>query len=264
LNRKTGRQEEKINDLPNFPPSCEPHSGKLGHHLVDIPPRDPAHAFRAFIEANTSVVAPPLLPELCLHLATEVTPLWHATSRDLSECGIEPPFWAFAWAGGQALARLVLDSPEIVRGRHVLDFASGSGLVAIAAALAGAAKVIAVELDPVAVVAIGLNAERHGVDIEVRLEDVLPSDARRSPRWTEACDVVLAGDVCYDQAMASRVIPWLLERAAEGALVLLGDPGRAYLPSEGLVEIARHRVPIIDDVEAGPEKWGVVYRVIAR
>jgi predicted nicotinamide N-methyase len=228
--------------------------------MPSSPPLDSDRA-RAFIQANTTVIAPPLLPEIRLHLATEVTPLWRATERDLASAGMDPPFWAFAWAGGQALARYLLDQPEVVRGLRVLDFASGSGLCSIAAALSGAKEVIAVERDPVAIVAIGLNAAAHGVTVDARLEDVLPHGERPSPRWSYACDVVLAGDVCYEAAMAARVLPWLRKRAGAGALVLLGDPGRPYLPSEGLVEVARYRVTILDDVEAEPEKWGVVYRV---
>jgi predicted nicotinamide N-methyase len=227
------------------------------------PSIDPSRA-RAFIQANTTVIAPPLLPEIRLHLAAEVTPLWRATERDLASIGMEPPFWAFAWAGGQALARFLLDRPEIVRGRKVLDFASGSGICGIAAALAGAEEVIAVEQDPVAIVAIGLNAAVQGVTVDARLDDVLPHGELPSPPWSHASDVVLAGDVCYEAAMAARVLPWLRKRAGAGTLVLLGDPGRPYLPSEGLVEVARYCVPILDDVEAEPEKWGVVYQVAGR
>jgi len=211
---------------------------------------DSAH--RSFIEANTAILAPPLLPEIRLHLASSVTPLWHATERELRASGIEPPFWAFAWAGGQALARTLLDAPELCRGLTVLDFASGSGLCAIAAAMAGARRVVAVERDPIALAAIALNAERHGALVEALQEPTVE-------RW----DVVLAGDVCYDAAMAREVIPWLRARAGEGAKVLLGDPGRAYLPSEGLVELRRVRVPIIDDVEAETERVGIVYSVLA-
>ncbi|MFT3764272.1 MAG: 50S ribosomal protein L11 methyltransferase [Minicystis sp.] len=218
---------------------------------------DPA-SLRAFIAASTAVVAPPLLPEIRLHLATEVTPLWQATERSLELQGIEPPFWAFAWAGGQALARILLDRPDLVRGRVVLDFASGSGLCAIAAALAGAAEVIAVERDPLAIAAIALNAELSGVTLDARLEDVLSAP----PAWLDRCDVILAGDVCYDRAMAERVQSFMRARANRGALALLGDPGRAYLDESVLEEIARCRVPTIDDVEGQAEKTGVVYRVM--
>jgi predicted nicotinamide N-methyase len=210
-----------------------------------------------FIRESTALVAPPLLPEIRLHLATEVTPLWHATEKTLSVKGIEPPFWAFAWAGGQALARCLLDAPALVRGRRVLDFAAGSGICAIAAAIAGAARVIAVDLDPLAIEAIGLNAAVSGVAVDARRVDVLDDP----PAWVEACDVILAGDVCYDRAMAERVQRFLRSRAAAGVLALIGDPGRAYLDEQGLEEIARCRVPTIDDVEGQPEKTGVVYRV---
>ncbi|APR77250.1 SAM-dependent methyltransferase [Minicystis rosea] len=219
-----------------------------------------AERLRAFIRSNTAVVAPPLLPEIRLHLATEVTPLWQATEQTLSLHGIEPPFWAFAWAGGQALARHLLDVPDLVRGRRVLDFASGSGLCAVAAALAGAANVIAVERDPLAAIAIALNADLSGVTIDARLEDVLDT----TPAWLAGCDVVIAGDVCYDRAMASRVQTFLRARAQAGALVLIGDPGRAYLDDGDLEQITRYRVPTIDDVEGQAEKTGVVYRVRAR
>jgi predicted nicotinamide N-methyase len=228
--------------------------------MQDEATRGPEEA-RAFIQASTAVTAPPLLPEISLHLATEVTPLWQATEAWLSARGLEPPFWAFAWSGGQALARLLLDRPEIVRGAGVLDLASGSGLCAIAAARAGAVRVVAVDRDPMAKEAIALNASYNGVLVEAHAEDLLGQ--KGLPTWAEGAAVVLAGDVCYDAVMTEAVLPWLRARAAEGARVLLGDPGRAYLPAEGLVEIARYRVPVIDDVESEREKWGVVYEVSA-
>jgi predicted nicotinamide N-methyase len=214
---------------------------------------------RKFIEESTALGSAPLLPEISLRLATEVTPLWRATEAYLSANAIEPPFWAFAWAGGQALARLLLDRPELVRGERVLDLCAGSGLCAIAAALAGAARVVAVDTDPLAAVAIAMNAEQNGVRVEAHAEDILGRESL--PSWFEAPGVVLAGDVCYDAAMTRAVLPWLEARAGEGALVLLGDPGRAYRPTEGVEEITRHRVRVIDDVEGESEKWGVVYRV---
>jgi predicted nicotinamide N-methyase len=225
--------------------------------LTDHPPpgAPAARSLRAFVEENTVVVAPPLLPEIRLHLATEVTPLWRATERELALGGIEPPFWAFAWAGGQALARYLLDVPGCVRGRSVLDFASGSGLVAIAAALAGARSVTAVEIDPLAGMAIALNAARNGVAIEVRVDAIVGAEERLA-------EVVVAGDVCYDRAMAAEVVTFLRGQARAGATVLLGDPGRAYLPSTGLREIAAYSVPVIDDVESTGEKRGWVYEVL--
>jgi predicted nicotinamide N-methyase len=221
-------------------------------------PRDLA-ALSAFIEASTAVGAPPLLPELRLHLATDVTPLWHATERQLAEEGLEPPFWAFAWAGGQALARHLLDAPTLVRGKRVLDFASGSGLVAVAAARAGAASVVAVDRDPVSAAAVALNAALNGVYVEARCED--PCAHEDAPAWVTDAEVVLAGDVCYDHAMAPAVMAWLRRRVAAGARVLLGDPGRAYLPADGLVEMARFTVPTPDGVEAREAMCGVVYEV---
>ncbi len=218
-------------------------------------PRDP----RAFIRNHTALASPPLLPEIKLHLATEMTPLWWATESWLEEKGIEPPFWAFAWAGGQVIARLLLDQPKLVRGRKVLDIASGSGLCALAAAQAGAQRVIAVDRDGLAVQAIALNAEANGLSVETRAADIItPGDL---PPWARECDVILAGDVCYDAAMTAAFVPWLQARVAEGTCVFLGDPGRYYLPAMGLEKLARYRVPASDDVEAAKEIWGVVYEM---
>lgn len=217
--------------------------------------RDP----QSFIRAHTALAAPPLLPEIALHLATEMTPLWWATETWLQSKGIDPPFWAFAWAGGQAIARLLLDEPQWVRGKRVLDLASGSGVCAIAAARAGAAQVIAVDRDALAAQAITLNAEINGVVVEARAEDIVKPDA--PPDWARKCDVVLAGDVCYDAAMTAAFLPWLQARVAGGAHVILGDPGRYYLPKEGLRQLARYRVPASDDVEAAKEMWGAVYEM---
>jgi predicted nicotinamide N-methyase len=222
---------------------------------TETDPRDRA-ALRAFVRAKTIVGAPPLVPEIRLHLATDVTPLWQATEPELGAMGIEPPFWAFAWAGGQALARYLLDTPAVVRGRRVLDVATGSGLVAIAAARAGAASVDAIDLDPLAVVALELNLALNGVDARARNADAFGGGADE-----QAADVIVAGDVCYDREMAPAAIAWLRQRAAAGALVLLGDPGRAYLP-EGLVEEARYVVPTPDGVESRDVMPGVVYRII--
>jgi len=201
--------------------------------------RDPA----AFILRQTTVAAPPLVPELRLFLATEVTPLWEATEEALAEAGVPPPYWAFAWAGGQALARYVLDHPALVSGRRVLDFASGSGLVAIAAARAGAGEVTAVDVDPFAGTAARLNATLNGVSIAALHED-LTARAGAGP-W----ELILAGDVCYERAMTGRVLPWLRAQAAAGATVLIGDPGRAYCPEDGVEELGRCEVPTSLDLE---------------
>lgn len=200
-------------------------------------------AATAFVIANTAVTAPQLVPEIRLRLATEVTPLWQATADTLDDNGVEPPFWAFAWPGGQAVARHILDHPGIVAGRRVLDVASGSGIAAIAAARAGAASVTANDIDPWAVAAIALNAALNDVDLAVTGDDLL-GDAPNG-----AWDVILAGDVFYDRAMAARMAPWLAARAGDGSVVLIGDPSRAYLPKAGLACVARYDVPTSLELE---------------
>src|SRR6266571_4981829 len=185
-----------------------------------------------FIRHNTAIVAPPLVPEIRLHLATEVTPIWQATEDSLAQGALPPPYWAFAWAGGQALARYLLDHREAVAGRCVLDFGSGSGVVAIAAAKAGAAVVFAAEIDHFAAAAIAANAALNDVSVTMTTADQL---GRTDPLW----EVVTAGDVCYEREMADRVTAWLRLLAGRGCVALLGDPGRAYLPTEGLAERAR-------------------------
>lgn len=209
----------------------------------------------AFVRRNTAIAAPPLLPEIRLHLAGEITPLWLATEETLARSGVPPPFWAFAWAGGQALARFLLDHPECVRGRAFLDFGAGSGLVGIAAAKAGAQPVLAAETDPFAAAAIALNAALNEVQVEVSSADLVGC---RDSRWR----VVGAGDVCYERAMADRVIGWLRALAREGAAILLGDPGRAYLTAAGLREKARYRVPTSREIEDRDICDAVVWEVL--
>ena len=208
-----------------------------------------------FVYRNTAVAAPPLVPEIRLHLATEVTPIWQATEESLAHSAVPPPFWAFAWAGGQALARHILDYPEQVANRLVLDFGAGSGLVAIAAAKAGAARVVAAEIDHFAAAAIGINATLNDVAVTVTTADVIDIV---DPRW----EVVAAGDVCYEQPMAARVARWLAALAGRGSLVLLGDPGRAYLPANGLRERARYLVPTSRELEDRDTRDGVVWQVL--
>jgi predicted nicotinamide N-methyase len=209
----------------------------------------------AFVLDNTEIKAPPLVPEIRLHLATEVTPLWQATEESLSRGPVPPPFWAFAWAGGQALARYLLDHPEMVAGSEVLDIGSGSGIVAIAAALAGAKSVTAAEIDPFAAAAIALNAPLNGVRVGIETRDLLD---RGAAGW----GIALAGDICYEEPMASRALALLRRIAARGRLALLGDPGRAYLPREGLVELARYEVPTSRELEDREAREGVVWRVL--
>jgi predicted nicotinamide N-methyase len=210
-----------------------------------------------FVRCNTAITATPLVPEIRLHLATEITPIWHATEESLARNALPPPFWAFAWAGGQALARYLLDCPEQVAGRFVLDFGAGSGVVAIAAAKAGAAFVLAAEVDRLAVAAIAANAVLNEVAITVTTNDVIDM---ADPRW----EVVTAGDVCYEQPMADRVTAWLRDLAGRGNLVLLGDPGRTYLPADGLRERARYLVPTSRDLEDRDSRDGVVWQVLPR
>jgi predicted nicotinamide N-methyase len=208
----------------------------------------------SFIRRNTAVAAPPLVPEIRLQLATEITPIWRASEDLLARGAVPPPFWAFAWAGGQALARYVLDHSGEVAGRTVLDFGAGSGLVAIAAMMAGAASVIAAEIDPFAVAAIIGNAALNGVRVEVEPRDLVGSNPQAA--------VVAAGDVCYERPMAERVTPWLRGLAAHGTRVLLGDPGRAYLPEGGLAELARYAVPTSRELEDSTVKETVVWQVL--
>lgn len=199
---------------------------------------DPA----AFVRNNTAIAHPSLLPNLRLHLATEVTPLWEATEATLARNNLPPPYWAFAWPGGQAVARYVLDNPEIVRGKRVLDFAAGTGVVGIACRLAGAAHVRAAEIDAFALAAMNLNAALNGVVLETVSDDLVGRDL-------PDIDVVLAGDVCYERPMAERVTAWLRRIAAAGTLVVLGDPGRAYVPTAGLEPLGRYAVPTSLELE---------------
>jgi predicted nicotinamide N-methyase len=215
----------------------------------------PAGDAEAFIRAHTAVSRAPLVPEVALHLATEITPIWQATEAWLRQEGIAPPFWAFAWPGSQAMARLILDEPGCVAGRRVLDFAAGCGLAAIAAALAGAAAVEAVEIDPLACAATRANAALNGVPVAVLEGDVVGAPCR----W----DAVLAGDVCYEASMARHILPWLRGLAAAGAEVWLADPGRAYVPKEGVAEIARYRVPTTRELEDREEREVALFRLLA-
>jgi predicted nicotinamide N-methyase len=195
------------------------------------------------------------VPEIRLRLATEITPLWQATEETLARSALPPPFWAFAWPGGQALARYLLDHPNKVAGRFALDFGAGSGLVAIAAAKAGANFVLAAETDRFAAAAIAANAALNGAAVAVTTDDLTGTS---DPRW----QVVTAGDVCYEQPMADRVTAWLQALAKPGRLVLLGDPGRAYLPASGMCERARYVVPTSRDLEDRETRDGVVWQVL--
>ena len=215
------------------------------------PSRDPA----AFIRGNTALHQPPLVPEISLHLASEIVPIWQMTEEELEKSGLPPPFWAFAWAGGQALSRYILDNPQIVAGRRVLDFGSGSGLIGIAAMKAGALSVLAADIDPFAVASIELNAQSNGVEIAVTAEDIVGVENRG---W----DVVLVGDMCYERPLAERIEAWLRRLAGEGVEVLIGDPGRTYLPRTGLEKLVSYAVMTTRELEDTDVRNTSVWRVL--
>lgn len=219
-------------------------------HLRLIMAQDPAQ----FIREVTEVAQPPACPEINLWMATEVTPLWEATESALLRINMPPPYWAFCWAGGQALTRYVLDNPDLVRGKRVLDFAAGSGASAIAAAMNGAISVQAADIDPLACAVIPMNAALNGVEVEVLQDDVVG----RECQW----DVVVAGDVCYERPMTEHIFPWLRQLAAAGAQVIMADPGRAYLPKHGLLEVARTTVSTSLELEDKTRREVVVYTIV--
>jgi predicted nicotinamide N-methyase len=197
----------------------------------------------AFIRANTRLRPVPLAPEIVLFVADEAVPLWHKTEEEIGEAGLPPPFWAFAWAGGQALARHVLDHPALVRAKTVLDLASGSGLVGISAMKAGAASVTVADIDAFARAAAQLNATENNVSLSTMEEDLLVETSTR--HW----DVILAGDIFYERDTAQRAFDFLQRHAANGTTVLIGDPGRSYLPRDRLHRIAGYSVPVTRELE---------------
>ena len=207
-----------------------------------------------FISDNTTAMAPPHVPEIRLHLADEAHDLWLKTEEELEEIGLPPPFWAFAWAGGQGLARHVLDHPEIVRGKRVLDFASGSGLVAIAAMKAGAASVLAADIDPWTRTAVKLNSRLNDVELAFAADNVVGTaiDA----------DMLLAGDVFYDKGFADTLIPWFTALVASGKTVIVGDPGRAYCPRQIMEPLATYEVPVTRALEDAEVKKTTVWRFV--
>ncbi len=208
----------------------------------------------AFVRGNTEILAPPLVPEVKLHLAHEALPIWQKTEEELGEIGLPPPFWAFAWAGGQALARHILDEPHLVQGKRVIDLASGSGLVGIAAMKAGAAAVLAADIDAFSVAAIGINAALNGVALAVTADDLLAAPP-------PTADVILVGDLFYEQSLAGRCYSWLEQAEERGAAVFIGDPGRSYLPKDRLRAIAQYSVPVTRDLEDAEIKKTAVWRL---
>jgi predicted nicotinamide N-methyase len=210
------------------------------------------NAKRDFVLANTRLLAPPLTPEIRLRLADEAVPIWKKTEEELGALGLPPPFWAFAWAGGQALARYVLDNPALVSGKRALDFASGSALVAISAALAGATEVEASDIDPFAIAAIQANVAENGVLVAPRFENLIGAD--------EGWEVVLAGDVAYEKDLAQAATDWLAGLARRGATVLIGDPRRTYLPLDRLDCVMEYSVPVPRELEDSEIKRTGVFR----
>lgn len=226
-----------------------------------------AASLAEFIRSRTAVAVPPLIPEIRLHLSgEEPTALWEHTERETGRSDLPPPFWAYPWAGGIALARYLLDHPERAAGRVVLDLASGSGLVAVAAARAGAARVIASDIDPMAVAAIALNAAVNGVEILVTDADLLTGDSSAEALLAgrgslPAPDLVVVGDACYERRMAHRMLAFLRRAQSFGASALLGDPGRAYLPATGLEPLARYVVPAWPGLEDAEVKESRVWQL---
>ena len=206
-----------------------------------------------FIKTNAALMAPPLVPEIKLHLATEVVPLWRATEEELTKIGVPPPYWAFAWAGGQALARHVLDHPQLVAGKRVLDIGAGSGLVGLAACRAGSASVLAADIDAFACAAIALNAAANHCKVGITQADLIGTP----PAW----DVILVGDLFYERPLAERLLEWL------GPLdvpALLGDPGRAYFPKTNVEKLASYSVQTTRDLEDREIRETGVYRLNPR
>lgn len=206
-----------------------------------------------FILSNTALHHPPHVPEIGLHLADEAHELWHKTEEELSEIGLPPPYWAFAWAGGQGVARYILDNPATVNSKRVLDFASGSGLVAIAAAMSGASIVTANDIDPFAPHAICLNTMANKVTIGFTDHDLIGQNV------SATTDILLAGDVFYDKPLADRLIPWFDMLCSKGIMIIVGDPGRSYLPKHRLRELAVYSVPVTRALEDADVKRTTVW-----
>ena len=207
-----------------------------------------------FIRTQTQILPPSIIPEIKLHLATEVTPLWQMTEDRLRHADLPPPFWAFAWPGGQGVSRYILDHPELVKGKRVLDFAAGCGIAAIAAMKVGAKSALAVDIDALARHAIALNAENNNVVVAT-------SDGVDLTKPYTKADVIFAGDICYQQAMSARLTRWLRLCVERGTLVLLSDPGRAYVPQEGMIKLASYDVPTSRDLEDRDMRTVTVWRM---
>jgi len=216
-------------------------------------PADP----EGFIRANLALERPAMVPEFKLWLATEYVPIWQATEAWMEQQNIDPPYWAFCWPGGQALARYLIDNPGTVRSKRAIDFAAGSGVSSMAAAYSGAASVTANDIDLLSLVAARLNAKANGLAFEVSADDWLAN-----PGKAPEADVVIAGDVCYEREMSVQALAWLRSHAAKGRLVLLGDPGRNYFSAQGLEERGRYEIPTSLQLENRGMRETVVWRVL--
>lgn len=208
----------------------------------------------SFIIANTQLLSPPLVPEIRLHLAEESLPIWRKTEEELGEMGLPPPYWAFAWAGGQALARYILDHPGELAGKRVLDIGAGSGIAAIAAAKVGASQVAAADIDPLAVAAMDLNAAANDVAISATTDDWLSLDAPQG-------DIILVGDLFYERELAERVMAFIRRKAAGGSRVLVGDPRRNYFPKDAFAAMAHYDVPVTRELEDAEIKRAAVWQL---
>jgi predicted nicotinamide N-methyase len=207
----------------------------------------------AFIRANTRLLSAPLVPEIKLHLAEESLPIWQRTEEELGAMNVPPPYWAFAWAGGQAVARWLLDNPSATHGKSVLDLGAGSGLTAIAAAMTGACEVMAADIDPVSLAAMALNAEANGVDFATTADDLLAADP-------QPFDAVIVGDLFYERALADQVLAYIDKAVAGGATILIGDPQRSYFPRGRFAKVTEYQVPVTRELEDSEIKRTAVWR----
>lgn len=221
--------------------------------LHPIDPAD-AEAMQNFISENTVCVFPALLPEIALQLALQSIPIWQKSEEVLGQLNVPPPYWAFAWPGGQALARYLLDHPDLVANKHVFDLGCGSGLAGIAAMKAGAARVLACDIDAYALAAAGINAKANGVRLELTSENLLDKDPN-------PFDVVLVGDLFYERQLADLVMAFANRAAALGSLVLIGDPQRNYFPRGRFTSVAEYQVAVTRDLEDVEIKSTAVWRV---
>ncbi|MEM9357330.1 MAG: methyltransferase [Pseudomonadota bacterium] len=215
---------------------------------------DPGADRAAFIRENTRILSPPLVPEVQLHLAEESVPLWEKTEEELGEMNVPPPFWAFAWAGGQALARYILDHSELAEGKRVVDLGAGSGLCAIAARLAGAVDVLAADVDPFTPFAIAMNSEINNTQISATTKDLLVEPP-------PPVDLLLVGDLFYEKELSHSVLSWCQQAARTGALVLIGDPKRSFFPVENFEPVAEYSVPVTRALEDSEIKRTLVWRM---